>query len=90
MSRKWRAASRRVLFLLFPAENVKNQTKFFFQFDLPLFAQGTGRDDQDTASVVPHDEFVDKKTGHNGLSRSGIIGQNKPQRLTGRRVFING
>ena len=60
------------------------QSKLLVQLVSPLFDQTTGCDDHYSMSVSTHDEFANIEARHDRLARTGIVSQDKPERLPGK------
>ena len=71
-------------------ENFKTQMKFVVQFVLPLFRQAAGADDETTPEIATGHEFLDEQPGHDGLARTGIIGQYITQGDAAQHFLIDG
>jgi hypothetical protein len=59
------------------------------QFILPLFDEAAWANNQAAAEVATSHEFLYEQAGHDGFSRTGVIGKQKAKRLPGQHRFIN-
>ena len=73
-----------------PRKKLKLQAELGRHFFMPLLAKTAGRDNENPSGIGAHEQFPDKKTGHDGLARAGVIGKDKTQGLTGQHGFIDG
>ena len=84
-----RIAARRG-FLERGREDAEFEAELLVEFVPPLFDEAARRDDENPAGIRPHDELADVETRHDRLAGTGIVGQNKPQRLSGQHRFVDG
>ena len=56
----------------------------------PLLDETSRGDDQDAASVGPHDEFADVEPRHDGLPGPRVVRQDEPQGLPGKHRLVDG
>ncbi len=71
-------------------KDVELQPELFEHFLAPLIDQTARRDDDDAPGIGPQNEFADVKTRHDRLTRAGVVGEDKSQRLAWQHGFIHG
>ena len=72
------------------AEDSEIDGELLGKFGLPLLGERTGRNDEDTCRVRPHQEFLDEQTRHNRLARAGIVRQHIAQGRKWQHVLVDG
>ena len=70
-------------------EDLERQRELLPQLVLPLLDQAPRRDDQAPFDVTPDHQLLAEQPGHDRLTRTRIIGQEKAQRLTGQHLFVD-
>ena len=75
---------------VFARDDIEGQVKLVLQLVLPLLHKIARCDDQTPLQVTTNNQFLDQKPGHNGLAGTGVIGKQKPQRLTRKHFTIYG
>src|SRR5690606_21091567 len=60
------------------------------EFALPIADQARGRDDENALHQTARPHLTDVEARHDGLARTGVIGQQEPQRELLEHVFVNG
>ncbi len=62
------------------SQQVEAQSEFEEEFVLPLLDQSPrGGDDEALLDVVAENQLLDIETGHDGLARTWVVGQQEPQ-----------
>ncbi len=82
------AGSRR--FKLVSGEDVERQAELLVKLVLPLLHEATRRNDEAAFQVTANGQFLDEKTGHNCLPRTGIVGKQESQRLARQHLAVDG
>src|SRR5215210_1786391 len=59
------------------------------EFILPLLGETAWTDDKAPLQVATNDQLFDEQSGHDGLSRTGVVGEQKSQRLAKQHLAIH-
>ena len=70
-------------------EELEGQVEAMIQFILPLRGQVAGAHHQAALQIAPNHQLFDVQPGHNGLARTGVIGQQKPQGLARQHLLVD-
>ena len=82
------AGTRR--FQLVIGQNLERQVKAPVQLVLPLLGQAAGAHDQAALQVTAGDQLLDQQPGHDGLAGTGVVRQQKTQRLAWQHGLVDG
>ena len=70
-------------------EDLEVQVEALVQLVLPLFGQAAGAHHQAALQVAAGDQLLHQQAGHDRLASTGIVGQQKAQRLPRQHRFVH-
>ena len=77
-------------FELVVGEDLEGQVEPTVQLVLPLLGEAAGTNDKATVQVAACDQLLDEQPRHDRLAGAGIVGKEKPERLTRKHRLVDG
>ena len=71
-------------------ENLEVEVEFLGELVPPLLHQATRHHNDGTLTTGAQNKFLQIEAGHNGFSRAGVVGKQKPQRDSREQFLIHG
>lgn len=75
-------------FELIPGKQIEIEVEFVVQLILPLFGKTSRADNQASVQSAANLQFTNQEACHDGFAGTGIIREQKPQRLAGKHLFV--
>src|ERR1700677_2326520 len=70
-------------------QNFKGERELLPEFVLPLLNQAAWGDDEATLDVAPDHELLAEQPGHDRLTGTRVVSQEKPEWLTWQHLFVD-
>src|ERR1019366_7389339 len=70
--------------------NLEGKLEAAVKLVLPLLGQAAWADHETALQVAACDEFLDEQSGHDGLTCTGVVGEQEAQRLTWEHGLVDG
>ena len=77
-------------FELVVGHDLERQVKPLVEFVLPLLDEIAGANDQAAVQIASGHQFLDEQAGHDRFAGARIVGQQKPERLPGEHLAVDG
>ena len=71
-------------------ENLKVEVEFLVKLVPPLLHQATRHHNDGALTTGAQNKFLQIEAGHNGFSRAGVVGKQKPQGNSRQQLLIHG